>query len=157
MTICKEGPFKSLMTSPKNTADNATIDVITTTLIIPVLNNLISIIKICRTWFSLQKHISIRNPHQNDLASLSDKINDIEKQVQLKEKELNNEISKNKEILEQKNNLSNILKEKKDEIIILEVENDNLNDKLELKNKELNEYKQKYKNKIKKKDKLLTN
>ena len=95
--------------------------------------------------------------YENDLASLSDKINDIEKQVQIKEKELNNEISKNKEILEQKNNLSNILKEKKDEIIILEVENDNLNDKLELKNKELNEYKQKYKNEIKLKEELLTN
>ena len=40
---------------------------------------------------------------------------------------------------------------------MLEVENDNLNDKLEEKNKECVEYKQKYRNEIKLKEELLIN
>ena len=105
----------------------------------------------------LQENESLKKNYENDLASLSDKINDIEKQITIKENSLNKEISKNKEIMEQKNNLSNIIKTKKEEIENLEEENDNLNLKLEQKIKECNEYKQKYKNEQKLKEDLLSN
>ena len=104
----------------------------------------------------LQEFENLKKTYEKDLSSFTDKINDIEKQIQVKENELNKEISKNKEILERNNNLSNILKEKKDEIILLEVDNDNLNDKLELKTKECNEYKQKYKNEFKIREDLIS-
>ena len=103
----------------------------------------------------LEEIESMKKTYEDDLSSFNDKINDIEKQIQAKESELNKEISKNKEILEKNNNLSKILKEKKDEIIVLEVENNNLNDKLDLKTKECNEYKQKYKNEIKLREDLI--
>ena len=62
----------------------------------------------------------------------------------MKENEFKIEKIKNKEIIEQKNNLSNLVKKQKEEISNLEEENENLNKEIEQKRKEFNNYKQNY-------------
>ena len=93
---------------------------------------------------------------EKDLEELNENINELKKKIEMKENELKIEKIKNKEILEQKENLSNLVKKQKEEISNLEEEKENLNKDKEQKSKEFDDYKINYLAVIKSKEEYIT-
>ena len=93
---------------------------------------------------------------EKDLEELNENINELKKKIEMKENELKIEKIKNKEILEQKENLSNLVKKQKEEISNLEEEKENLNKDKEQKSKEFDDYKKNYLAEIKSKEEYIT-
>ena len=103
----------------------------------------------------LNKKNKLKIEKEKDLNEMNEKISDLMIKIETKENELKIEKTKNKEIIEQKNNLNNIIKKQKEEISNLEEENENLNNDIEQNAKEFSEYKQKYLAEIKSKEEYI--
>ena len=104
----------------------------------------------------LDKSNRILNEKEKYIIQLKENINELNDKIEKKDNELKIEQIRNKEIIEQKNNLSSLIKEKKNEILSLEEENENLHNDLEKAKKEFKEYKQKNSIEIKSKEEMIS-